>query len=64
MIYSLITNPIFGIFTIGERLGTLNLQQGDIWKFDFNGSINKFMTRAEDNTFQIWNSETGKKFIY
>lgn len=45
----------------GERLGTFNGHQGAIWCIDVDWTTTKFMSGAGDNTFKIWDCETGKE---
>ncbi|GJQ88038.1 Trip1 [Trypoxylus dichotomus] len=43
----------------GERLGTFNGHQGAVWCIDVDWMTTKFMSGAGDNTFRIWDCETG-----
>lgn len=45
----------------GERLGTFNGHQGAIWCIDVDWTTTRFMSGAGDNTFKIWDCETGKE---
>ncbi|XP_066256120.1 eukaryotic translation initiation factor 3 subunit I [Euwallacea similis] len=45
----------------GERLGTFVGHQGVVWCIDVDWTTTKFMSGAGDNTFKVWDCETGKE---
>ncbi|XP_022915779.1 eukaryotic translation initiation factor 3 subunit I [Onthophagus taurus] len=45
----------------GERLGTFNGHQGAVWCIDVDWTTTRFMSGGGDNTFRVWDCETGKE---
>jgi translation initiation factor 3 subunit I len=44
----------------GERLGAYGGHNGTVWDFDVDESTQRLLTGAADNTFKIWDVETGR----
>lgn len=45
----------------GERLGTFNGHGGTVWCFDIDWKTTRFISGGGDNTFRIWDVQTGKE---
>ncbi|GLV33990.1 eukaryotic translation initiation factor 3 subunit i [Carabus blaptoides fortunei] len=45
----------------GERLGTFNGHGGAVWCIDVDWETTRFISGAGDNTFRIWDVQTGKE---
>lgn len=45
----------------GERLGTFNGHQGAVWCIDVDWQSTKLISGAGDNTFRMWDIQTGKE---
>lgn len=45
----------------GERLGSFNGHSGAVWCIDIDWQTARFISGAGDNTFRIWDVQTGKE---